>query len=39
MLIVSMVVNNLDSDEGRRQADEQYSKLEAMMKNSSNHFK
>lgn len=39
MLIVSMVVNNLDSDEGRRQADEQYSKLEAVMKNSSNHFK
>lgn len=34
MLIVSMVVNNLDSDEGRRQADEQYHQIEAMMKKS-----
>ena len=37
MLIVSMVVNNLDSDEGRRQADEQYGKIEAITKDESDH--
>lgn len=39
MLIVSMVVNNLDSDEGRRQADEQYDQMEIMLSESSDHSK
>lgn len=39
MLIVSMVVNNLDSDEGRRQADEQYDQMETMLSESNDHSK